>query len=174
MQVSPRRESVGIAGTRVMRKQYYYLDAQIRQQLDEVLRDFAIRRSNGHLWADLCSLLPVEKFKPESLKMRVEGLSYTADALWKMALQRGKEFFGENFDRLSLQRTVRTYPISHYHYLLGSREPRDLVLTRRDGMHDPQVALYKLHNDIQALADFICQTPALQGTDSDQSGLLSN
>jgi len=136
---------------------FYYLDSQTRKGVDEVLQRTVSGRASTASWSELCRLLPVERQRHESVRRRVEGMTYAADWLWDEALRIGKKEFGPNFDRANLRRSIRSYPISHYHYLMGSREPRDVLLTRRDGLHDPRIALAKLQHDVEELFDFVCR-----------------
>ncbi len=143
----------------VKAKKYYYLDTATQHRLDEILRGFMHLRTSNHLWENLCSNLPVQKWSPASLRLRVEGLAYAAERLWNTALEDGKRAYGEDFDRDHLRRYVRTLPMSHYHYLVGSRESKEVLRTRHDALEDPLTALAKLQSDIAALADFLRQLP---------------
>jgi hypothetical protein len=155
-----------------MNRKFYYLDAQTRHQLDGVLRGDLAQFTPADLWKQLCAALPLQRLHPETLRRRVEGMAYAADWLWQAALLKGKEAFGQEFDRENLLKSIRPVPISHYHYILGSREPRDLLRSRRDGLHDPQIALAKLQHDIEALADFMGKSKgALTGLSGDDSRL---
>ena len=136
---------------------FYYFDSQSRKSVDEVLQRTVSARAAAASWSELCRVLPVERQRPESIRRRVEGMTYAADWLWDEALRIGKKEFGPTFDRANLLRSIRSYPISHYHYLMGSREPRHILLTRRDGLHDPRIALSKLQRDVEELFDFVCR-----------------
>ncbi len=136
---------------------YYYLDSQTRKSVDEVLQRTVSGHASTASWSELCRVLPVERLHPESVRRRVEGMTYAADWLWDEALRIGKKEFGPTFDRANLRRSIHSCPISHYHYLMGSREPRHVLLTRRDGLQDPRIALSKLQHDVEELFDFVCR-----------------
>lgn len=136
--------------------------------MDEILRNFTGSAHVGDLWEKLCAALPLDRGRPESLSRRVEGLDYVAEKLWALAVESGKKTFGPNFDREALRRAAGIMPISHYHYIMGSREPWGLVLTRRDALHDPQTALLKLRRDIESLGDFILNLPQDSGRYSEK------
>ncbi len=139
----------------VKRKKFYYLDLDTRRQLDQVLQSFLFQPSGNGLWQNLCERLPLNKLVPEAQRLRAEGLYYVSECLWSFALQGGKKTFGDSFDRAQLRRTLRVLPMSHYHYLMGSRERRENLLTRHDALQDPGTAIAKLQQDIDALAGFI-------------------
>jgi hypothetical protein len=140
-------------------KKYYFLDSKGRHELEEILRSYLSRSLSGNVWEALCAALPLDRGQPESLSRRVEGLLYASEALWGLAMESGKKAFGLSFDRYALCRSAGILPMSHYHYLRGSREPWGQVLTRRDALHDPQTAMMKLQRDIESLGDFILNLP---------------
>ncbi len=154
-----RNAGISPAEAVVREYRFYYLDAGTRRQLDAIIREYASRRTGDAIWQTLCDRLPVRRGEPESMRCRVEGLSYVAECLWDLALESGRKAFGETFSRENLHRAVRSLPIGYYHYMVGSRQPAGEVQTRRDALQDPGVALAKLEHDIQALGDFIRSLP---------------
>ncbi len=159
MEYSKPHGNTRAAGMALKPTQFYYLEASFRQRLDEIVRAVLNRTSTVALWEALCGVLPLERNRPESLSRRVEGLEYASDKLWTQAVEGGKRAFGQNFDRGALRQAAGILPISHYHYLSGSREPWGLVRTRRDALNDPQTALLKLRRDVESLAQFILLLP---------------
>lgn len=140
-------------------RKFYYLEAQARQRVEEIVQLLSARGSKLKGWEALCEALPLERGLPQSLSRRVEGLDLAAEKLWALAVEGGRKAFGPGFDRESLRRAAGILPISHYHYLSGSREPHELVQTRRDALNDPTTALVKLRRDIEALTEFIQHLP---------------
>jgi hypothetical protein len=168
MEINLRDTYTTVSRAVMMRRRFYYLDSETRRELDAVLEGYIKNPAGDSLWTALCSKLPLEKKKSTSYKTRVEGLSYAAESLWDTALARGKLAYGENFGRQELSRAVGSRPISYYHYLIGSREPRTILNTRRDALEDLDTAMLKLKDDIMSLADFIRRLP------SDITGIMGS
>jgi len=104
---------------------------------------------------DLIELLPVQKMQTDTVKRRVEGLYLAGEILWHKALELTAN------DRNEVIRRARLKPLSHYHYLTGSLEPKSNVLTRDDYLNDPSTALVKLKDDIMGLVSIF---PTLRKT----------
>jgi len=150
---------------------FYYLAPDARQRVDEVLERFAQRAPIGDLWEALCRELPVDRQAATSLQARVEGMSYAAEYLWNAALQAGAQVYGGDFDRQQLRHSVQdVMPITHYHYKVGSRLPKAILVTRRDALEDPGTALAKLKQDIEGLVDFIRRLPEPPAAPPRESG----
>jgi hypothetical protein len=159
MEYTGQSQNTPLPSTPARPSQYFYLDSRIRQAIEEVLGSYLRHGQQGNLWERLCEALPLDRSRPEVLSRRVEGLEYAAEKLWTLAMESGRKAFGQNFDRGGLRRAADIRPISQYHYLRGSREPWRQVMTRRDGLHDPQTALLKLRRDVESLGDFILKLP---------------
>jgi len=97
-------------------------------------------------------LLPVDKLRSESVRQRVEGLYFASEVLWYRILSTHK------LTREEVVVQAKLKPLSHYHYLLGSREPGASVMTRDDYYNDPATALAKLRDDIIGLASIAPST----------------
>ncbi len=160
MEINLRNIQTAVSRAVMMRRRFYYLDSETRKELDAVLESYIKSPAGDALWMALCNKLPVEKKRSTSYKVRVEGLSYAAEALWDAALARGKQAYGENFSRQELSKAVGFRPISYYHYLSGSREPWTILNTRRDALEDLDTAMLKLKDDILSLVDFIRRLPS--------------
>jgi len=91
-------------------------------------------------------VLPIEKMDPDTVRRRVEGLYYTSELIFKKLLAGGK------MTRNDIVRAAGLKPLSHFHYLTGSREPKNIVLTRDDYLNDPSTALIKLKDDILGIS----------------------
>ena len=137
------------------RLKYYYLDSDSRRRIDDLLENFLKQGSTLHLMERLKELLPIEKWKPNSLRKHVEGMYYLSERLWTLALDAGKKAYGNDFSRENLLRVTRTLPMSQYRYLTGSREPMNVLLTRDDALQDPSTAFVKLKHDIETWSEFI-------------------
>ncbi len=94
-------------------------------------------------------LLPIEKMDADTVRRRVEGLYYTSELIFKRLLAGGK------MTRNDIVRAAGLKPLSHFHYLTGSREPKNIVLTRDDYLNDPSTALVKLKDDILGVAQLL-------------------
>lgn len=98
------------------------------------------------LYDKIIALLPIEKMNADTVRRRVEGLYCASELLFKRLLS------GAKMTRNEIVREAELKPLSHFHYLTGSREPRNIVLTRDDYLNDPSTALVKLQDDIIALS----------------------
>lgn len=139
------------------RLRFYYIDKEIIAKLDGILDEFTAGRTNN-VMEQLKQTLPIEKWNDKSLRRYVEGMFYLAEQLWTYALDQGKKTGGDEFSRENLLRITKTMPMSHYSYLVGSREPANVLLTRDDSLQDPPTAMVKLQHDIESLSDFIKST----------------
>jgi hypothetical protein len=146
-------------GCAVKLPRFYYLDADTRIQVDAVIQSFLQNSLDGDLWATLCERLPLDRKESHALQVRVEGVGHAAETLWNAALQAGTRTYGQEFNRQSLRNSVQAMPMTHYHYVEGSREHNSVLRTRRDALEDPCTALTKLQQDVEALADFIRRLP---------------
>lgn len=136
---------------------FYYIDNQIIAKLDGILEEFTAGQTND-VMGQLKQTLPIEKWNEKSLRKHVEGMFYLSEKLWTIALDLGKKTWGDEFSRENLQRITKPMPMSHYGYLVGSREPATVLLTRDDALQDPATAMVKLSHDIESLSDFILST----------------
>ena len=141
------------------RMRFYYIDKQTLAKLDGILDEF-IAGDSSNVMDPLNQALPIQKWDEKSLRGHVEGMFYLSDKLWTHALDLGRATRGDDFSRENLLRATRTMPMSHYRYLLGSREPANVLLTRDDALQDPATAMVKLQRDIESLSDFIQSSKA--------------
>ncbi len=98
-------------------------------------------------------VLPIEKMDSDTVRRRVEGLYYASELIFKRLLAGGK------MTRSDIVRAAGLKPLSHFHYLTGSREPKNIVLTRDDYLNDPSTALVKLKDDIVHIAPLLLKQP---------------
>jgi len=127
----------------------HYLSPDLVKQIEEVVDEYAF--GAGDLTPDTLldraiDLLPIEKQHTDTIRKRVEGLHYLSELLWNRALETGK------LNRQQIVVKARLRPLSYYHYLTGSREPSNILLTRDDLLNDPPTGLVKLRDDILGLA----------------------
>ncbi len=141
------------------RLRFYYLDTETRGKLEGLLQSSLADSTTADLLNQFKQLLPIQKWDSTSLRRHVEGLFYLSERLWNIAVEKGKQAYGDDFSRENLLRITKTLPMSHYHYLTGSREPADVLLTRDDALQDPPTALVKLTADINSLVEFIQSLP---------------
>jgi hypothetical protein len=128
-----------------------YLTNEIAGQIDRLMKEFVEaggKETPEQLFDRVTSVLPVEKLNADTVRLRVEGYYYASEYIFKLLLQRGKT-------RNAIVQAAALRPLSHYHYLVGSREPFNLLLTRDDYLNDPSTALVKLKDDIIAIAKLI-------------------
>ncbi|TKJ36839.1 hypothetical protein CEE37_14740 [candidate division LCP-89 bacterium B3_LCP] len=137
------------------RARFYYLKSDTRDKLDQVLTEYLNKESPNDFMGTMGKTLPVEKLNPGTLRVRVEGMHYLAERLWSIGLATGKQKYGEDFSRENFLQITKTMPMSHYHYLNGSREPMEVLLTRDDVLQDPSTAMVKLETDIRTRLAFI-------------------
>lgn len=126
-----------------------YLTQDVLTKIIALIEEYAQSQGKGgpeKLFDQITDLLPIEKLNPDTVRRRVEGYYFASEELWKRALESKK------FNRQDLIRKAGLKPLSHYHYLTGSREPVAYVLTRSDYLNDPTTALVKLRDDILGLA----------------------
>ncbi len=131
------------------RSELYYLDQESAEKIKKLVERVASKEDKlkpDTLLKELTELLPIQKTDITTVRRRVEGFHYTTEILWKAALDMK---IGE---RSEIVRMAKLKPLSHYHYLTGSREPVGNVLTRADYLNDPATALVKLRDDIHGLA----------------------
>jgi len=131
-----------------------YLTNEVVSQINSQVE--ALISSRGKITPEqmfdkVTGLLPVEKLNPDTVRRRVEGYYYTSEFLFKRLLQEGRT-------RNQIVSDAGLKPLSHYHYLVGSREPRNLLLTRDDYLNDPSTALVKLKDDIIGLAVLVLKS----------------
>ena len=128
-----------------------YLTSEVVSQINTLVEGFIT--SEGKLTPEqliekVKALLPIEKIKPDTVKRRVEGYYYTSEFIFKRLLKGGQT-------RPGIVHDAGLKPLSHYHYLVGSREPANLLLTRDDYLNDPSTSLIKLHDDIVGIANLL-------------------
>ncbi len=129
-----------------------YLAKDVAERINQMVNQ--ITTGEEEITADnlidkVTELLPIQKLQSETVRRRVEGFHFTAELLWQKAIEITKS------TRAEVVRIAKLKPLSHYHYLTGSREPRDNVLTRDDFLNDPATAMVKLREDIISLAKVI-------------------
>ncbi len=132
------------------RSELYYLDKKSSEQIDNLVKRIASEDDKlkpNSLLKEVTELLPIQKTDITTVRRRVEGFHYTTEMLWEAALE--LKIVGGRSD---IVRLAKLKPLSHYHYLTGSREPVSNVLTRADYLNDPATALVKLRDDILGLA----------------------
>lgn len=125
-----------------------YLTPDIREKIDAVIDQFLADKgamSPDSLLEKITALLPIEKMHFDTVKARLEGFIHVTDKFWEMALA------SEKTSREEIVKLAKLRSLSHYHYLTGSREPANELLTRDDMFNDPTTALVKLHDDILGL-----------------------
>lgn len=130
------------------RFELYYLERKVAEIIDNKVKEFAQDESSvpEDLLSDLIAMLPIKRTDLSSVRRRVEGFYYTTEILWHEALRLN------NGNRQEVVKLANLKPLSHYHYLTGSREPFGNVLTRADFLNDPATALVKLRDDINGLS----------------------
>lgn len=131
------------------RMELLYLDHDDADTIEKLSIEFAEGVTNithEEFIRKITSLLPITKTDISTVRRRVEGYYYATEVLWKEAL---KMKIGSRQD---IVRLAKLKPLSHYHYLTGSREPHGNVMTRADYLNDPSTALVKLRDDITGLA----------------------
>ncbi len=134
-----------------MRQELRYITDEVAGKISSFIDDYIAGgiKTKEALFDKITDLLPIEKLNPDTVRRRVEGYYYASEELWQKALQSGK------FSRAELVKKAGLKPLSHYHYLTGSREARNIVLTRDDYLNDPPTALVKLRDDILGLAGIL-------------------
>lgn len=142
------------------RMRFYYLDPATRENLEEIILNFSKGQLQESLLYEIRQSLPFEKKDLSTVKRRVEGMIYLTERLWMIALEAGKNAYGSDFSRQNLVGITRTMPMSHYHYVTGSREPINVLITRDDALQDPSAAFAKFDRDVNSLAEFIQETSA--------------
>lgn len=122
-----------------------YLRGEVVNKISSLLDNFvaAAGKEKPEAFFDkVVALLPIEKMDADTVRRRVEGLYYTSELIFKRLLAGGK------MTRNDIVRAAGLKPLSHFHYLTGSREPKNIVLTRDDYLNDPSTALIKLKDDV--------------------------
>lgn len=97
-------------------------------------------------------LLPVDRNGHAVLCERVEGFYEISEGLFQAVFDLGQARHGEEWDRKQVVKFAKLRPFSYYHWITGSREPANNVMTRKDYLNDPTTALAKLEEDILSLA----------------------
>ncbi len=130
------------------RIELFYLDKKSADQIEQTIKKYADQPAEDpeELYAQIIQVLPIQKSDYTSVRRRVEGLYYSTEILWHEALR----IFNGNRQRVV--QLAKLKPLSHYHYLTGSREPFGNVMTRADYLNDPSTALVKLKDDIIGLS----------------------
>ncbi|MFN3822278.1 MAG: hypothetical protein ACK4OO_08090, partial [bacterium] len=106
-----------------------YLSQESLEKINNLIEHYTQTKGKQgaeQLFEAITELLPIEKLNPDTVRRRVEGYYFASEELWRKALASGK------FNRQDLIRKAGLKPLSHYHYLTGSREPKAYVLTRSD------------------------------------------
>ncbi len=136
------------------RFELYYLDKKSAEEIEDMVTQLAAGKTQldpEEFLNKLTAKLPIVKSDITSVRRRIEGFYYTTEILWREALKLN------NGDRKEIIHIAKLKPLSHYHYLTGSREPQINVMTRADYFNDPTTALVKLHDDIIGLASVFPQ-----------------
>jgi len=131
------------------RSELHYLDQESADKIKKLVARFASEKDKLNpetLLKEVTELLPILRTDITTVRRRVEGFHYTTEILWKTA------FDMKIGERPEIVKRAKLKPLSHYHYLTGSREPIGNVLTRADYLNDPSTALVKLRDDILGLA----------------------
>jgi len=129
-----------------------YLSNEAVDQIGKLLDSFDVvggKQTVEEFFDKVVAVLPIERMNADTVRRRVEGLYYTSELIFKRLLAGGK------LTRNDIVRAAGLKPLSHYHYLTGSREPRNIVLTRDDYLNDPSTALVKLKDDIFGIATLL-------------------
>lgn len=129
-----------------------YLTSEVVSKISSQLDNYvaaAGKQKAEDMFNKVVELLPIEKMNPDTVRRRVEGLYYTSELIFKRLLDAGK------MTRNDIVRAAGLKPLSHYHYTTGSREPKNIVLTRDDYLNDPATALVKLKDDILGVAEVL-------------------
>jgi hypothetical protein len=124
-----------------------YLDNDSADKIEKIVQQYAsdTKKMTGEQLVDrVTEELPIQRSNQTSVRRRVEGYYFTTEILWTQALK-------YNDSRPEIVKIARLKPLSHYHYLTGSREPITNVMTRADYLNDPSTALVKLRDDIIGL-----------------------
>jgi hypothetical protein len=141
-------------------KELQYLEPDLARKIDALIDQYAARE--GSLTPDIfldriTDLLPIQKMDFDTVRRRVEGYHYTTERFWSLILSTGR------VTRPDVVKRAQLKSLSQYHYLTGSREPANLMLTRDDLLNDPSTALVKLRDDILGLArvlpEILSETP---------------
>lgn len=137
------------------RFELYYLDKKSAENIEKIVQQYAKdtkkmsedtkKMSEEDIVDKVTTELPIQRDDLTSVRRRVEGFYFTTEILWREALK-------YNDSRPQVVKIAKLKPLSHYHYLTGSREPITNVMTRADYLNDPTTALVKLKDDIVGLA----------------------
>jgi len=133
-----------------------YLNGDVATKISTQLDSFvaAAGKEKPEAFFDkIVALLPIERMDADTVRRRVEGLYYTSELIFKRLLAGGK------MTRPDIVREAGLKPLSHFHYLTGSREPKNIVLTRDDYLNDPTTALVKLKDDILSVSVLLFKNP---------------
>jgi len=130
------------------RFELYYIDKKSAENIEKIVHQFVSENnklSPEELVDTIIAELPIQRSDLTSVRRRVEGFYFTTEILWNEALK-------INDNRPAVVKIAKLKPLSHYHYITGSREPNTNVMTRADYFNDPTTALVKLRDDIIGLA----------------------
>ena len=132
---------------------FYFVDDELVDLLDDMVDSFHYSIETPESLLDrIKELLVLKKLEHDTVSARVEGFMEIAEELFKAVVKQGKIKHGEEWSRKDVVREARLRPFSHYHYMMGSREPASNVMTRKDYLNDPSIALAKLEDDVISLA----------------------
>jgi len=132
-----------------------YVTSEAVGQVNTLVEDFATaggKQTPQQLFEKITALLPITRIKPDSVRSRIEGYYFASEFLFKKLIQGGR-------DRTKIVADAGLKPLTQYHYTVGSREPRNSMLTRDDYLVDPSVSLVKLKDDIISLAQLLIKSP---------------
>ncbi|MDP8228073.1 MAG: hypothetical protein P9M15_01315 [Candidatus Electryoneaceae bacterium] len=130
----------------------HYVSSEIADQISNIIKEFidnSGKPTGKELLDSLSKILPIERMDTDTVRRRVEGLHFVTEILWQKILDTGK------FNRQEIIQMAKLKPLSYYHYLTGSRDPVNNVLSRDDYLNDPSSAIAKLTDDITGLAQII-------------------
>lgn len=134
------------------RQEFHFVDDKMIIKLDQLTREFVDKKHTPEEFvAKLKEMLPVHKTDQSTWKLRVEGYFEVSEKLFDEVLDKGQAIHGEEWNRQKVVVAAKMRPFSYYHWITGSREPVNNVLTRDDYLNDPTTALVKLEDDILAL-----------------------
>lgn len=132
----------------------HFLNEELAENLVKITREFLGGSESGEdLLNRAKKMLPVHKTDQSTWKARVEGYYEISEELFKSCVDKGKVKYGDEWDRQKVVNEAKLRPFSYYHWLTGSREPIDNVLTRYDYLNDPTTAMVKLEDDIKSLTN---------------------
>jgi len=128
-----------------------YVTNEIVTQVNTLVEAFVAaggKQTPQQMFDKITALLPITRSKPDSVRARIEGYYFASEFLFKRLIQGGRT-------RPQIVKDAELKPLSQYHYTVGSREPRNSMLTRDDYLVDPSTSLVKLKDDIISLAELV-------------------